>query len=51
MGKAKMKSEVQRSRASALHALANAICVRTQMDAKVVELFHQAAVTAESGRD
>jgi len=39
------------STARSLHALARAIAVRTPIDAKVVDLFHQAAVMAESARE
>jgi hypothetical protein len=36
--------------AAPLQALANAIAVKTPIDAKVVDLFHEAAVRCESQR-
>ena len=36
--------------AARLQALANAIAVKTPIDAKVVDLFHEAAIRSESQR-
>ena len=48
---AKMKApEILSTIALRLHALANSIPVRTPIDAKVVILFHEAALRSESLR-